>query len=404
MKNKDQFIIFLTVFIDLVGFGIVIPLHPYLAAKYGADEFMIGVLMAVYSLMQFLFSPFWGKLSDRIGRRPIILLSLFGAGLSHLAFGLASEFYMLIIARGFAGLFGANISTAMAYMADKTERAERSKAMGMIGAAFGLGFTVGPFLGYVFIQIGEKLGSEAPFGSHFAAIAASLICFLNFVFAYFYLKESRDRKPIGKAKSLSTRMASLKKYFSVPVMASLLMIFSCYSVAMANMEIPLFLYVKQKFGWGASVASLGFAYMGLLLVFVQGYFVRKYLKKWGESKVLMLGLLVASLGFFGIGLANSLLTLGLVVTLLAFGIGVISPTVNGMISLLASSEDQGEALGVSQSLSALGRIIGPLIGGWVYREYGPSTPFFFAGVVMLLAILLGAKSYRKLPNAANANT
>ena len=129
MKNKAQFIIFLTVFIDLVGFGIVIPLHPYLASKFGADPFEIGLLMAIYSLMQFLFSPFWGQISDRIGRRPVILLSLFGAGVSHIAFGFADSFMFLIIARAFAGLFGANISTAMAYMADKTDKGNRSKSM-----------------------------------------------------------------------------------------------------------------------------------------------------------------------------------------------------------------------------------------------------------------------------------
>ena len=165
----------MTVFIDLIGFGIIIPLHPYLAADFGADELSIGLLVAIYSFMQFLCSPFWGQLSDRIGRRPVILISLLGVGLSHLAFGLAGEFYMLVIARAFAGFFGANISTAMAYMADRTDRANRSKAMGMIGAAFGLGFTIGPFLGYFFIEVGNKLGTEAPFGSSFAAIMACLL-------------------------------------------------------------------------------------------------------------------------------------------------------------------------------------------------------------------------------------
>jgi len=400
MKNKEQFIIFLTVFIDLVGFGIVIPLHPYLASEFGADELSIGLLMAVYSFMQFICAPFWGQLSDKIGRRPVILVSLFGAGLSHLAFGFATEFWMLIVARGFAGLFGANISTAMAYMADKTTKSERSKAMGMIGAAFGLGFTIGPFLGYLFIKIGNSLGDSAPFASHFAAIMAAAICFLNFIFAVFYLKESLKRKPIGSQKKLTYKFKSLKKYFATPVISNLLIIFAFYSVSMANMEIPLFLYVKDIFGWGAEVASLGFAYMGFLLVLVQGYFIRKYLKKFGENKVLVYGLILASIGFVAIGFSKSLLFLAIAVTILAFGIGVISPSVNGMISLLADDDKQGEALGVSQSLSALGRIIGPILGGWLYRDFGPSTPFIFAGVIILFAFFLASHSFKLMPSAA----
>ncbi len=400
MKNKAQFIIFLTVFIDLVGFGIVIPLHPYLASQFGADELSIGLLMAIYSLMQFLFSPFWGQLSDRIGRRPVILVSLFGAGLAHLAFGLANEFWMLIVARGFAGFFGANISTAMAYMADKTAKSERSKAMGLVGAAFGLGFTIGPFLGYWFIKIGNQLGDQPPFASHFAAIMAAAICFLNFIFAYFYLQESLQRKPLAEHKKLLNRFVTIKKYFGAPLIANLLLVFAGYSIAMANMEIPLFLYVKDVFGWGADVASLGFAYMGFLLVLVQGYFIRKYLKKWGENKVLLMGLVLAAIGFVGIGLSNSLVMLAAVVTVLAFGIGVISPSVNGMISLLAKDDEQGEALGVSQSLSALGRIIGPVIGGWLYRDYGPSIPFFFAGITIFIALCFLLGSYKKMPSAA----
>lgn len=404
MKNKAQFIIFLTVFIDLVGFGIVIPLHPYLADKFGADPFEIGVLMAIYSLMQFLFSPFWGQVSDRIGRRPVILVSLLGAGISHIAFGFAESFMFLIIARAFAGLFGANISTAMAYMADKTDKSNRSKSMGMIGAAFGLGFTVGPFLGYLFIKMGEQWGTAAPFGSHFAAVAAGIICLANFVFAYFALPESLHAGSKSAAKKFSGRLVSLKKYFSMPVMAVLLFVFSCYSIAMANMEIPLFLYVKDKFGWDASVASLGFAYMGLMLVFVQGYLIRKYLKKWGESKVLFIGLTAAAIGFSGIGLANSLFSLWLAVTILAFGVGMISPSVNGMISLLASSDEQGEALGVAQSISALGRVIGPLVGGWIYRDFGMSVPFFFAGFVIVLGIFMATTVLSRLPNAAKASS
>ena len=164
MSNKPKLVLFLTVFLDLVGFGIIIPLSPYLSRQFGADAFEIGLLMAVYSAMQFLFNPFWGKISDRYGRRPIILMSVLGAGLSHLAFSFGNTFTILFIARMFAGIFGANISTAMAAMADLSEDKDRSKAMGLIGAAFGLGFVFGPFLGGTLGALGKTFGSAPPFG------------------------------------------------------------------------------------------------------------------------------------------------------------------------------------------------------------------------------------------------
>ena len=162
MKDKRLLIIFVTVFIDLVGFGIIIPMNPYLAKAFGASAFEVGLLMSSYSLMQFLFSPVWGQLSDRIGRRPVILISLVGGAASHLGFAFATSFWMLVLARSLAGLFGGNLSAAMAYIADITPEKDRSKGMGLIGAAFGLGFILGPLIGYVFSRVGLQLGDHPP--------------------------------------------------------------------------------------------------------------------------------------------------------------------------------------------------------------------------------------------------
>jgi multidrug resistance protein len=191
MKKKLA-IIFLTVFVDLVGFGIIIPMNSYLAKVFGATPLKVGLLMSIYSLMQFLFSPFWGQTSDRIGRRPVILLSLLGASVSHFGFAMSASYTGLFLCRMFAGIFGGNIPVAMAYIADLTAEKDRSKGMGLIGAAFGLGFILGPAIGGVFGHLGNSLGSTPPFGESFPAIIASLICFANFVSAYFFLPESRS--------------------------------------------------------------------------------------------------------------------------------------------------------------------------------------------------------------------
>src|SRR6185312_15700921 len=192
MKDKRLLIIFLTVFIDLVGFGIIIPMNPYLAEAFGASPFQVGLLMSVYSLMQFIFSPFWGQLSDRVGRRPVILISLLGGAASHLGFAFATSFWALVLARSLAGLFGGNLSAARAYIADITPEKDRSKGMGLIGAAFGIGFILGPLIGYVFGRVGVHLGTLPPLGESFPALIAAFICFSNFLFAYFALPESRQ--------------------------------------------------------------------------------------------------------------------------------------------------------------------------------------------------------------------
>lgn len=375
----------------------VIPLHPYLAREFGADPLQVGLLMAIYSILQFVFSPFWGRLSDRLGRRPILLVSLLGSTLSHLAFGLGDELWILFAARGLAGLFGANISTAMAYIADTSTSRERSQSMALIGVAFGLGFTIGPFLGGILISVGQSLGTTAPYGSHFAALIASLICFVNFLMTYFFLPESRTSREIHPRRS---RWGLLIGQLKRTTVGALMFSFFFYSLAMANMEIPLFLYVQDHFGWSAATASYGFAYLGFILILTQGYFVRKYLPKWGEPRVLMAGLLLGAIGFAMVASSHLLWMLVVAVTLMGLGVGLVSPSINGCVSLLTHKNEQGEALGANQSLSALGRIIGPAMGGWLYKEMGSGVPFIFAALLMATALLIVLIHLKKIPRSA----
>lgn len=399
MKNKPLLVIFITVFIDLVGFGIIIPLSPFLARQFGADAVTIGWLMTVYSAMQFVFAPIWGRISDRWGRRPVILISLLGAGLAHLTFAFAQHLWLLFVARALAGLFGANISTAMAAIADVTTPENRSKGMGLVGAAFGLGFILGPALGGIFAQIGEHWGSQPPFGHSFAAVMASAICLANFALALRVLPESLPLERRRQIPERPSRLLGLLKYLRTPILGHLMVVFFLSSLAMAQIEQSLFLLVQDKFNWDLQRASFGFAYVGVVMVFTQGYLLRKVVPRWGEKLCLMVGLLGSAIGFFGIAFAEGIPQMALAVTFLGFGVGLSHPSITGSISLLASAHVQGESLGAHQSLAALARMIGPVTGGWLYQIRGQKWPFAIAGLLVLVAIEIAFAIRKSLPES-----
>ncbi len=386
--DRRIWIVFVTVFVDLIGFGIIIPLNPYLAEHFGATPLEVGLLMSVYSAMQFLVSPIWGGLSDRFGRRPIILMSLFGAALAHTAFAFAPHFWALVVARTFAGIFGANISTAMAYVADITDEKNRSKGMGLVGAAFGIGFVLGPFLGGVMAKVGVYLGSSPPLGESFPALIAALICLLNFAAALKYLPESL---PLEK-RNQSERKARFKRIWDslqTPVLGPLVFSAGLNTMAMATMEASLFLYVQDAFGWGLATASFGFAYIGIILAITQGGLVRRMMPIWGERRLMFIGLALSALGFAGLGLGQGLYSMALAVTVLGLGSGLTLPSLNGSISLKSSQSTQGHNMGVAQSLSSLARIAGPPLGGLAYQQLSMVAPFWLSvGFIAVAAALL----------------
>ena len=404
MKKKSAlFVIFVTVFIDLIGFGMIIPLSPYLAREFNASEFQVGLLMSIYSLMQFFFAPMWGRVSDYKGRKPIILLSLVGAGLSHIMFAFASTYWGLFLARTLAGFFGANIATAMAYVADVTDEGNRSKQMGLIGAAFGLGFIFGPFFGAELARFGEHIGHLPPFGSSFAAIGAGSICLLNAVFAYFVLEESLIGQ-VAKKKTLMVheRIKLLFKYIKKPVVGVLLQTTFVVTFSMALMEATLFLFVQDLFDWELRKAGYGFAYVGVIMVITQGYLIRKWMPKFGEKKLLIAGAILLGLGLMGIALSDTVAILAVAVTSLGVGTGLLNPSIVGSISLLSDKTEQGMSIGVNQSFSALGRIIGPAVGGWFYQVYGLRSPFWLATATSVIALLMLLMIFKNLPDKGKA--
>jgi multidrug resistance protein len=392
MNKNPLVVIFLTVFVDLVGFGIIIPLSPFLARQFGASAFEIGLLMAAYSGMQFIFSPFWGGWSDRLGRRPILLLSIGATALSHLLFYFSTSLWMLFVARALAGLFSANISTASAFIADVTPAKDRSKNMGLIGAAFGLGFVLGPALGGIFAKVGDN----------FPALLAALISGANFVAAYFFLPESLAPEN-RRRRERKSRIKDIAEKVRRPVVGTLLVSQFIIGFAMASMEATLFLDVSDRYGWSMEKASYGFAYVGICIAFTQGFLVRKLLPAVGERRLLLIGMALFATSFLLTSASVYVWILAVAMTLLALGNGLLSPALTGSLSLLSSPKEQGEILGVNQSLAALARIFGPPVGGFLYAQISMASPFLFAATIGFLGFGLVWINRAALPTAAQAH-
>lgn len=397
--SKPLVVIFLTVFIYLLGFGMIIPVLPLLSTHYGATPWQAGLLMSSYSLMQFIFSPFWGKLSDKFGRRPILMYCLLGEMISYLVLAFSRSLEMLFVARILTGFFGASISTASAYVSDVTSQQDRSKGMALIGAAFGLGFLFGPAIGGGLTVFAETLSTDMGFIASFSAYGVALLCLLTFIFAYFNLTESISAEVRAKNSAVKAhRFAHLQRYFKMPVVSPLITAFAMATLSMALMESTLVLYMKGRFNWNIKEVSFGFAYIGIIIVITQGMIVRKVIPKFGERKVLCTGLFLLGLGLTGIALANSIPWMGVTMTLLSIGHGLTNPSFLGSVSLLVPAEEQGVALGTTQSLSALGRVIGPAIGGFLLQSAFMGSPFILAGGFTLFALSIVFFIFKDLPD------
>lgn len=378
-------IVFLTVFLDLVGFGIVIPLLPLYAERFGAGPLAVTWLLAVYSLMQFFFAPWWGRLSDRVGRRPVLLVGLFGSAASYLAFGLAGSLAALFAARAMGGFMGANVGVAQAYVADVTTPDERARGMGMIGAAFGLGFILGPALGGLL----ARFGPAAPF------LGAAALTLANALFAVWRLPESLDpahRSRGAGTATLRDRVRTLAEAVRSPRMAALFAVSFLAMLALAAFEGTLSLWADRRWALSPAGVAYTFAYMGVVAVVVQGALVGRMVRRLGERRTATAGAAVLVVGFAGVPLATNAPLLALALAAFAFGHGMVTPAVSALISRSAGPGEQGRLLGVTQSLSALGRVIGPVWGGLAFARLGIAAPGLSAAVlsVVVLVVLLAA--------------
>ncbi len=377
-------ILFLTVFLDLVGFGIVIPLLPLYAERFGASAMAVVWLVAIYSLMQFVFAPWWGQLSDRVGRRPVLLVGLFGSALSYLAFGLAGSLAVLFLARALAGFMGANIGVAQAYVADVTAPEDRARGMGMIGAAFGLGFIFGPAIG----------GGLAHFGPSVPFLAAGALALVNGLLALRWLPESRPvaARPSVAQPGLGARFRALRHFSARERVGALFGVFFLLTFAFAALEATFSLWADRRWEFSPSGVAYLFAYIGVLITVVQGVLVGPLVRRLGERRLAVWGSAALAAGLFAIPAAPSIAWLAAALALLAFGQGTTIPAISSLISRSAPSGEQGRLLGVSQSLSALGRVLGPLWGGLAFARVSIGAPYVGGALVVALALLVIART------------
>ena len=400
MKKPSLLVIFLTVFIDLIGFGIVLPLLPIFARTLEASGLVIGLLMASFSAMQFIFAPVWGRLSDRIGRRPVLLVSTAGAAVSYALFAVGSgqsgstALALLFVSRLFAGICGANITVAQAYIADITPPEERSKRMGLVGMAFGLGFIFGPALG----GLGLKFGNVTTPGW----IAAAL-CAVNFVFAYARLPESWQ--PGAAAAAQRPRWAQVRHTLERPGIALLVLVFFLATFSFACFETTLGLLVSLNFGlkfetikgvvhvYDDKVVYL-YTFCGLVGALVQGGPLGRAVKKLGEPALIAMSLFLVALSLGTLPFIHSWPLLLGSLTALAIGSSLTRPPVFGLLSQLAPADEQGATIGVAQSAGSLARIFGPLFAATLFDAH-PSWPYLAcAGVSLGAGLLAWAKLHR----------
>lgn len=395
--------VFLCVFIYLLGFGIIIPLIPILARQFGASAFETGLLMSIYSIMQFMFAPWWGRLSDRIGRRPVLMISMFFEGLCYIFFAFSNSFLLLFLARALSGFFGASISTASAVISDVTPKENRSKGMALIGVAFGLGFVFGPALGGLLASQAQLYSPDPLIPHRVVGLFVTLLCWGNFAFMWKKLKETHKLRPADVEPVSTThrqKWLSLWTNLRKPTLGILLLISFSVSFAMSSMEATLILYMNDIFGWGLKQVSWGFAYIGIIMIFSQGYLVRKILPIYGERKIIPVAILVFGLSLGLIGFSTTVMMVAVAMTGLALAQGMVNPATLGSISVLTSVDNQGEIMGVNQSLASLGRILGPLLGGLLYDYVSLESPFFFSAMIAAIGLLLVARTYGSLPNSA----
>lgn len=382
-------VVFFTVLLDLLGFGMVLPLLPFYAQQYGASAFDVALLFASFSLAQFVFAPLWGRLSDHTGRRPVLLGSIAGAVAAYALFALADSFALLLIARTASGIAAANYSIAQAYIADTTTPEERAKGMGLLGAAFGLGFVLGPVLG----------GLAGHFGYAAVPAAAGALSLLNLLLAWALVPESlppERRRGAGAADGHTwVGPEAVRDATRDRAVAGLMALVFLVIFAFSNMEATLGLFVESEYGWGFFETAWLFTFLGVVMVIVQGGLLGRLVKRFGEQRLVFTGIASMALGLFLLPLGSGFVFLGATTGLLAVGMGLQNPSALALISRLTDERAQGGTLGVARSLGALARGIGPLWGGWAFGALGPKWPFWSAAAVMLVALALAVPVLRR---------
>ncbi len=408
MKRSPLVVIFTTVFIDLVGFGIVIPVLPFYAegTRFNATPRIVGLLIASYSVMQLIFSPILGRLSDKYGRRPVLLISIIGTGIGFLFLGFANTLWMLFVGRILDGITGGNISTAQAYIADITTKENRAKGMGLIGAAFGLGFVFGPAIGGVL----SRWGVEVPF------LFAAGLCFANALLLYFTLPETVTADHPARVSAARGRgWAQLIESLKNPRLGFVFIIYFLFIVAFSIMTTTFSLFTMFRFGYDAQHTGYLFTYVGVLAVIVQGGLIGRLVKRFGELPLVIAGAFLFAGSLFAVPFvgpqAGGLVALLVGGGLFSIGNSLSAPSLTGLASKSVGPADQGGVLGVTQSVASLARAVGPILTAVMIHSAMPQrgadgqfhfmsdhslfVTFWAASAIMVVALLVAIYFARK---------
>ncbi len=382
-NRRNIYILSFTLLVVMLGFGIIIPILPFYITRLGASGREMGMLTSISALMQFAFAPLWGTLSDRYGRKPILLVGIVGYGVTMLLFGLASQLWMLFVARALNGILSsATMPTAMAYIADNTPGKGRSAGMGQLGAAAGLGFVLGPALGGL---LGAK-SLSLPF------FAATGLCLISLLLVWLLLPESRQASslPVQPRRGFSPQLLGKAMFSST---GSLMVLTLVINLGMASFQGILGLYALDKFGFSTEQIGLIWMVVGVVTVAAQGALTGLMTNWLGEVNVIRISLTLTAASFGLILLASAYLSLLLATALLVLGIALLGPALNALISTRTDLE-QGITLGISNSFTSLGRIIGPLWAGFIY-EVNISFPFISGAVILLAGLLISLLAVSK---------
>ncbi len=390
MKRQASLgILFLVVFLDLLGFGMVIPVMPLYAERLGASEAATGWLSTGYSLMQFVFAPIWGRLSDRVGRRPVLLLSVAMTAVAFFLYGVAGTFVVLLLSRLFAGAATANIAIAQAYVADVTPPEGRARGMGMIGAAFGLGFVFGP-------AVGGILSAHSLSTPGYVAAALSAV---NLVGAFFLLPEPSARVAATRRQG---RFAALLEELGKPRIRRLLVVYFLLILGFSGMEATYAFLAERRYGLADRNVGYVFAYIGVLVVLVQGGLIGPLTRRLGERRLLVAGAVLQAVGLAALPFGTGIAWLLAASAPLAIGSGLTSPSLTSLLSKFSRAEDQGGTLGIGQSAAALGRIAGPLAGTTSFAHWH-AAPYLGGAALMAMGAAVAA-TVRAPPDAAGPAT
>ncbi|HVE70376.1 MAG TPA: MFS transporter [Thermoanaerobaculia bacterium] len=389
MRRASLLVLFLTVFIDLIGFGMVIPFLSFYAREYGASGFMVGAVVGVYSIMQFFFAPVWGRLSDRVGRRPVLLVSLIASTTGYLLFAFSHSLTVLFVSRVIAGIGGANIGTAQAYIADSTSPENRAKGMGLIGAAFGLGFILGPPLSGILASVGTRNGLA---GNLLPGLVAGGLSFTAFLIALSVLAESKPPGLVprsGVPPQFDRRL--WREILNNPLLTALMASLFLTLLAVSGMEISVTLHGRDRFDFKQMDMAYLFLFMGVIVAGIQGGLIGRLVKRLGEKRVIVIGAAAFVLGFALVPTIWRLPLLYSVAFFIAIGQGLCYPALTALVSKASLERERGSILGLATSAGSLARFIGPLLSGVLYDWARAAGAFYGGAAIMAVALLIAIR-------------